>query len=116
MMINIKCLFEDSIDIEKFYISIFDNNKLVCKGTTDKRGIFSFKGKRLNIYKVVCCYKGKKHVINYKTFICVNNCHDICLYFKKNINFSSPITILLTDKNYQGLPIEKGMVILDART
>ena len=98
-----KCINLGSIDNYKYNIIVYDiNNKIICKGVT-KDNIYYFNCKK-GYYKALIYnnYLGHKY-ISFNT-----NNRIIIVYF----NMFKKITLHFTDKNYIGLPIEKGRIDL----
>ncbi|MBP3635891.1 MAG: hypothetical protein J6J17_05540 [Bacilli bacterium] len=114
--IKIKCKVLDSIDEYKFNIKIYDSyNTLIYCGNTDESGTMYFKPKYYGVYKVIIT--NKKNIYPRKlcsSILIYNNyCHTFLFSFYKCLkNKNNPITIILTDKNYKNLPIEKGEILL----
>lgn len=103
---KIKCLLKESLDINKYYINIYDlNNNLVYKGYSEYN-CFNIDIKK-GIYKITI----KSEKICISKHIYVNSYNSIFIFIFDNINFHS-VNFKLTDKNYIGLPIMKGELIL----
>lgn len=103
---KIKCLLKESLDINKYYINIYDlNNNLVYKGYSEYN-CFNINIKK-GIYKIII----KSEKICISRHIYVNSCNSIINFIFDN-GRSRSINFKLTDKNYIGLPITKGELIL----
>lgn len=113
--VKIKCRVFDSIDIYKYNIKIYDlDNRLIYCENTDEMGIVYFEPKNYGLYKIVITNNDNMYPRKiYSNILIFNNYHTFLFIFYKNlINKFNSVTIILTDKNYKNLPIEKGEILL----
>ncbi len=109
---KIKCKIVDSLNNCKYKIYIYDNNKLIYINCTDESGITYFNPQHNGIYKIIVIPPIILRPIYYSKNIYLENNKLQTITFKFKINQSSPIKIKIIDKNYQKLPIEKGVIKL----
>lgn len=116
--IKIICKSISCINQNKYCISIYDkNNNFLCKGYTNNEGIFTFNAKLNKFYKITISHN---YDIYPKTlssaFVIYENSNTTFKFiFGKNIctqQVNRPITFTLTDEEYTGLPIERGVINL----
>lgn len=114
--ITIKCCLDSQLTCMNYEIRVYDfDKKLVCNEITDKFGIFKFTPKKYGVYQIVVQVKN--------SCSCFNKISTSCYFTGKNIEipfvFSNkksvinhPVTLKLTDKYYENLPIMKEEIIL----
>lgn len=110
--INIYCSFVDSIDKCDYTVFIYDMDKnLIYKDRTNKNIKINLP---YNLYKVVVkVHNSKKcNIITKNLLIYPICCDTLSFQFQKNMIRKPYINIFLTDKNYNGLKIEKGEITL----
>lgn len=111
--VKIRYLLNNRLDNSWHHILVFDDkNEMLYDGYTDMKGYFSFQASYFGIYKIVVLVNGNREYEVIKILVQEgkNNCF-IFRFNDININLHT-ITILVTDRNYQGLPIEKGEMSL----
>lgn len=113
--IKIRCRLCDSLNNYCYKIKIYNNkNELVVNSYTDNRGCLLFKIPYFGVYKIIILNNSfipRKKVLT--IFINKHICNELVVTFNKYcIKKRHPITIIMTDKNYKGLPITKGRMIL----
>ncbi len=112
----IKCALCNSIDICKYHVFIYNcKNELICDNYTNENGVVHFKPTYYGIYKIKVV--PNKYIVPNKIcttiLISKNYCNRVLILFNKcPESFNHPIKVKLTDKNYKGLPIKKGEIIL----
>lgn len=114
-MIKIKCRLCDSLDLYYYKIEIYDKkNNLIISDFTNVFGKYLFKFPCCGIYKIVvinCNLIPHKKIIT--LFVDNNYDEELCVIFNKFITRKKHlITINMLDYNYNGLPLNKGRVIL----
>lgn len=108
--IKIKCIVCNSLERYYFHIKIYNvNNKLIAESNIDNYKPYIITIPYNGIYKV----RISNYSIIRDEMIIINehSPNTICYYFYQKKK-RKPITIILTDKNYKGLPIEKGEIAL----
>ena len=115
--IKIKCATSNGLYSYKYHIKIFDKNDiLIFEGNTSlKENYIIYDFPSFDIYKIII-YSSQNVIPGYickNVYIHKNICSTLLFLFeipskKKNI----PKKCYLTDKNYKGLPIMKGEMIL----
>lgn len=113
MDVSICCTFLDSIDKCDYTIVIYDmNNNLIYKNRTNDK--INIKLCNYKLYKIIIKVNNSKNCNILKKKILI---HPLCscklsFQLEKNIIKRPYINLFLTDKNYKGLKIEKGEIIL----
>lgn len=104
--IKIKCKAINDLNTCKYHVIILNNKNIIFDGYTKETIYLNLKIGIYNIVIIPCNNKSNKIC---STFIVDDNsCNTFnFVFYKKN-----PITIKITDKNYKGLPIEKGKIII----
>lgn len=99
-MVKIRCINPKSISIFNYKIKIYDKfgNLIECGYT--KNNTYIFNNKKCNLYRLEVFNRYLYPYIVRLYFIPSSN---IYIYFNNNSS-----TFYLTDKNYIGLPIERG--------
>lgn len=112
-IVTIKCLSVGGfIPKSNFIVYIYYKNKPIYKGITNKYGkVQIMLCNNLNYTIIIRSQKGiEPSVITQKIYVSDHYFQTFTFYFYEN--FSLPSIFHLTDKNYVGLPIEKGELIL----
>lgn len=108
--IQINCLSNDSLCINKCHICIYDlNEKLIFEDYTNELGFVTFKPSHYGFYKIIIENKIKCEKLCTSIFINKNFCDKLLFKFS-NKKYHS-IKVNLIDK-YYGIPIEKGVITL----
>lgn len=112
-VLNIKCISKTKNEqYEYFKIYIYEKGRLIFSGNADKYGCLSVKLCAFRYYDIVCLNLNNPKIEKIKIRIfffsyCLQN---LFLFFGRNKENS--IKILVTDKFYPDLPIEKGNINL----
>lgn len=95
--------------VNNLKVNIFDSkNNLILNKKTDNLGNIEFIFSFYDVYKIII-YTGMCNSNNFCIPVLINNnSKQIDIY----LNCINKRKILLTDKNYVGLPIEKGEILL----
>lgn len=116
-LVILKCRNCDSISISSYRVFVYDHkNNLIIDDYTNNIGDIEIRFPCYDVYKII--------ILDLKR--CKRNCiivlineetHDKIYFFSDiKINTSHPIKLILTDKYYKGLPIEKGDLVLCKNT
>lgn len=111
--IKLKFIEASNLNINTCYIKIYNSKQeLVSTGTTNKKGNFYFDALYNHVYKIIAIENGISKIIC-TSFISNQKTKELTIIFpNQTINKLHPITIEVTDENYQGLPITKGEIKL----
>lgn len=111
--VKIRYILNDRLDNSYHKILIFNNeNKLLFDGYTDVKGSFLFQAPYFGIYKIIILTKEKTLCKVMKILVRKNkNNYFLFKINNKKINLQT-VTFWVTDKNYKGLPLKKGEMIL----
>lgn len=115
--IKIRCLLCNCIAYYPYHILIYNHKQhLIYDGFTTKYGVLDFDFPEYGLYKIVIKSNNSWiPKVNKKSIFLSPNCSDLLIFTLHsycNSKSKDPITIRLTDRNYKGLPIEKGEIKL----
>lgn len=113
LIVTIKCITCGSIEGGNYYIKVLDCNKnIICESYTDEFGCIRFNAKE-GAYKLIIIQKNCVYrKISTSIFICKNLPNTFTFLVNNNVyNLFHTIKVILTDRNYSGLKIEKGEMI-----
>ncbi len=111
----IKCLISNNIDGHVYDVKIYNAyNELVLNSNTDEYGYLKCCLRCGKLYKIIITSKSLfPYKIIKKIYIGKSEMNKLYFIFTKPIfKRLHPITIRITDQNYNGLPIMKGKIIL----
>lgn len=114
--IKIKCYSCNSRNRYSYHLFVYNSkHHLLVDKHLKKDGSISFTLPYFGIYKIkIIQYNGIEKSIYYTPFLYTKTGkrHLYFSFFNKNDSFFHPITINITDKNYEGLFIKKGEIRL----
>lgn len=112
--LEIKCFTIDSINIYKYRIIIYNSNQELVLDDFTTNGSLFFNIPYYDLYKIIVIPQSnlKYNYFCQNVLIHKNFCKILLLPFCKNSISKKTVTLILTDKNYKGLPIKKGEITL----
>lgn len=112
--IKIKCFAMDTLDHYLYRIIIYNDKKEMILNEVTTQDLFLFDVPYYGVYQII--------VVPYANLVCDSACKTVFIHknFEQTLYFSfykpskskKTVTLILTDQNYKGLPIEKGVIKL----
>lgn len=109
-MVKIKCINPTSLGIFNYYVKIYDESgNLISEGYT-QNNVYLFNNECNNgLYRLEVI---NKCISPYFISLCFIPIDCLYVYFTTSTTTTNSSTFYLTDKNYIGLPIERGELYL----
>lgn len=112
--LKIRCFSRDTLDHYFYRIIIYNDKKEMKLNEVTREDCFVFDVPYYGVYQII--------VVPFANLVCDSACRKVfihkkleptlCFSFYKPSKIKSIITLILTDQNYKGLPIEKGVIKL----
>ncbi len=113
-ILNIKCITNNQTKNSPYRIVILKRGRILFNGYTNKCGYIRIRACKCRWYTIVIFARNNIYPAKRCFNVFSNGCNNqtLFVYFKDTSNDTRPVSITLTDKFYEGLPITKGELSL----